>query len=1005
MACPGSGKTEAVSRRVARLIKKGVPPANIVAFTFTRKAAEELKLRIRRVLEDECPDRSDFGDMYVGTIDSFCLYMLKELKPEYRSFEVLDSARRTAFVDRWYYDMGFRDMQETRRRWDTIKMFCDSADLIMTEKVDVSKISNRVFVECHCRYMEKLKDERFFDFTSVIYALLELLRNDRKALRRLNRLVKHVVLDEYQDVNMIQEELLALLSKGSDSVCVVGDDDQNIFQWRGSNVRHIIDFPEKYKQHSVTTEKLDVNYRATSGLIETANQLIENNSVRIEKGMKVSKTQKRRFEYGDIVHHHFDTDRDEFDSILKNIRGLKDTDFTDRHGCAYALSYQDMAVIVSTNRDAARVTSFLEQNGIDCIADSGFSVFERPIVALATDCICYVFRCDGYTTGNEVPNPSNLAQRYRGITGRDPGKFRKNLARIRKRADGLAKSGKSGWLPGLGLQEFFQRILVAMGSENGVLEGVDLYNLAVLSTAISDYEYVYRTLRTKQVSGLKWFIIKYAETAYSDPRHNDPTLVDAVRILTIWKAKGLEFPVVFIPAFVKKGKPPKSERFVDDHLYTRQRYDGDIEDSRRAYYTAVTRSQKYLFLTGARRRVLGDGRPSRREIHPHPFAAELKNDRVSTMRHPKKPKSRNKTLVQAEGTFPTSYSELSMYERCPYDYQLRHVFGFNAGVPAAFGYGTNIHNILNLIHSDFIQDGRVPTSVEIDEIFDRMFYMRFAPGSQNENMKKAGSNVVKNYVNLHGSDFGRILETEKRFEFTVGKALISGDIDLLKKVDSDGKTTEIEIIDFKTEKQKEDGRYELDHSEQVRFYSYATRESLGYKPKKALIHHLDTNEKDNVDISNTSISKTTRKISDSVEKIISRDFEATPDEEKCNGCDFRALCHHKGFDIGVDFRQAGSGARSSPEAGAGDGSAWKPAVPTPYVMKRAREIASQGLTRNTDGSFSVPSGSDPNRSYTVTESDCQCQGFKRLAERRSESAPTCSHIEAVRIVTGKTGGA
>ena len=1004
IACPGSGKTEAVSRRVARLIKKGIPPASIVAFTFTRKAAEELKLRIRKMLEAECPDRSDFGDMYVGTIDAFCLHMLKELRPEYRSFEVLDAARRIAFVNRWYLDMGFKDMQGQQQRWDTIKMFCNSSDLALAERIDVSEISNKSFVQCHARYVEKLEEERFFDFTSVIHTLLKLLQSDKKARDRLGGLVKHVVFDEYQDVNRVQEDLLQILSEGSDSVCVVGDDDQNIFQWRGSNIEHIREFPKKYERNNVTTEMLDINHRATDGLVETASRLIGHNSKRIPKGMKASKEQKRVFEDGDIMHHHFDTDLDELDFMLENIRGLKGTDFTDKHGCHYALSYQDMAVIVKTNADAAKVTSFLEEHHIDCIADSGSSVFERPIVSLVVDCIFYSFRCDGYTE-NRTPDLHSLAQKYRDVTGRDPGKFRKRLERIRERADTLTENGRGGWLPGLGLQEFFQRILVAMGSEEGSLGKVELYSLAVLSTAISDYEYVYQTLRTKQVRGLKWFIKGFAETGYSDTQHNDPTLVDAVRVLTMWKAKGLEFPVVFVPAFTKRQNPPKREFFVDDHLYERPRYDGGEEDNRRAYYTAITRSQKYLFLTGARKKIFGERQPSKREIRPHPFIEELKCERVSGIMHVERPKSRNRPMIQAEGTFPTSYSELSMYDRCPYDYQFRHVFGFSAGVPAAFGYGTNIHNILNLIHSDFIHNKKIPTDVEIDGIFDRMFYLRFAPGSQNENMKKAGSRVVKNYVELHRNDFGRILETEKRFEFSVGKALISGDIDLLKRVSRDGKTTEIEIIDFKTEKQKADGRYELDHSEQVRFYAYATKESLGYRPREALIHHLDTNEKDSVDISESSLSETTLKIKDSVDGIISGNFAAMPGKKKCEGCDFRPLCHHKGFDVGVDFGNAGSSPRNPPVENDGDAAARRPTEPTPYVLNRAREIASRGLVMNADGSFKVPSGSDPNTSYVVTESECQCQGFRRQAASRSVSAPTCSHVEAVRIFTDSVNDA
>ena len=1013
VACPGSGKTEVVSRRVAELIKKGVLSKNIIAFTFTEKAAESLKLRIRKILEEQCPGRSDFGDMYIGTIDAFCLYTIKQLKPEYRSFEMLDSARRTAFVDRWYYRMGLGDMQtkNTLKKWDTIRMFCDSVDRLITEAVDVSQISDHTFVKCYENYVKKLEEEKFFDFISIIRTLLNLLQYDKDALHQLNASVKHVVFDEYQDVNKLQEDLLGFLSKGAESVCVVGDDDQNIFQWRGSNIKHIIDFPNKYVKHGVTTEKLDINYRATDGLVDIANKLIEHNNTRVSKDMKAFDGQNRTFEYGDIVYNHFDTDKNEFDFILQTIHNLKNTDFIDKNGKNYALSYHDMAVIVRTNEDAARIISFLKQNDIPCIADSGSSVFDDPIVSLTTDCICYVFSSPGYTTETEIPELENLVQRYQSIVGKDTVKFSKNLKNVKRRADEIIRKEYSDWLPNLGLQEFFQRVLNAMGAESGIFNEADLYHLAVLSKVISDYEYVYQTLRAREVAGLKWFIRQFADAHYSDPTHNDPTLVDAIRVLTIWKAKGLEFPIVFVPSFVNTLKPYKNTYFVDDCLYERERYDGDIEDKRRAYYTAITRSQKYLFLTGARKRIIVvKSNPSKREIQPHPFIKELKNDRVSPLHYTQKPNSKYVPFVQSEGTFPTSYSAMSIYERCPYDYKLRNILGFNAGVPTAFGYGTNIHNIMNVIHSDFIRNKKVPTDDEIDGIFDKMFYMRFAPSSQNENMKKAGSKVVKNYVKLHKKDFGRILETEKRFEFVMGKALISGDIDLLKKTNKDGKIMEVEIIDFKTDKQREDGMYELDYSEQVQFYSYAARMSLGYRPEMAAIHHLDTDERDHVDISDKKLEETMRHIEDNVERITSRSFDATPETKKCTGCDFRALCHYKGFDVGVDFGPAKSGKRNTSmrkkddidiEKKSTESSFLEQSVVSSYMSNRAQKITAGSIIQNNDGSFIIQSGSDPDRSYTVTESTCQCMGFRNYSTHHPGSIPTCSHIEAVKILRGR----
>jgi DNA helicase-2/ATP-dependent DNA helicase PcrA len=452
---------------------------------------------------------------------------------------------------------------------------------------------------------------------------------------------------------------------------------------------------------------------------------------------------------------------------------------------------------------------------------------------------------------------------------------------------------------------------------------------------------------------------------------------------------------------------PAFPGLVDDNLYDRARYDGNVEDDRRAYYTAITRSQKYLFLSGAEQRtIVVSGSASVNRIQPHPFVDEMRNEHFSDSEIIVKPKSQNQPMIHSEGSFPTSYSELSIYERCPYDYKLRHVLGFNAGVPAAFGYGTNIHNILNLVHSNFITQKKIPDDKEIENAFDKMFYMRFAPGEQNENMKRAGAKVVKNYVELHKDDFERILQTEKRFEFVMGKALISGDIDLLKKINDKGEITQVEIIDFKTDKKREDGKYNLDYSEQVRFYAYAARLSLGYKPEKALIHHLDTHTKDHVDISDARLEETKARIEKKVERIVSGKFDASPEKAMCEKCDFRALCSYKGFDVGVNFGPVKSLAKDSSPRSEDDidterheieNAPTTPTVVSDHTRKRAQKLSAGNIIDNGDGSFQVTSGSDPTKSYTVTERRCECRGFRTYHLRHQGSDPTCSHIEAVKV--------
>lgn len=183
IACAGSGKTEVVSRRIANLITNGAPPESIVTFTFTEKAAEELKSRIREILDVACPDRSDIGDMHVGTIHSFCFEMLKELEPRYRGFDVLDDPRRFAFLSmpRRWYNSHLRTLKE-RGKFSTLSNFFKSCDIVRMEDINLEDISDDDFIESYRRYEEFL-EARMFPILSKIDRCLEKMKLNLKHLR------------------------------------------------------------------------------------------------------------------------------------------------------------------------------------------------------------------------------------------------------------------------------------------------------------------------------------------------------------------------------------------------------------------------------------------------------------------------------------------------------------------------------------------------------------------------------------------------------------------------------------------------------------------------------------------------------------------------------------------------------------------------------------------------------------------------------------------------------
>lgn len=914
VACAGSGKTETISRRVAELIKKGVKPKEIVAFTFTEKAADELKSRIRSTLDRECPSKADFGDMYIGTIHSFCFHMLQELIPKYKNFDVLDPAKQVAYIskkdifrelDLWslkYYGKSkIVEDKPNLKDYSVIDRFIRTINIIMMEGMDPDDIvdvrSKGHLKYSYEKYMESIEKHHYLDFSSMIYIFVKLLENNPEVLDELNQRVKHLIVDEYQDVNKIQEKLIEFIARGATSVCVVGDDDQCIFYWNGSFIENILSFNERYSEN-VMDVPLDVNFRSTEGIIRIASDFIKNNKKRLAiKDMACSNKLKRHYNKGDIIYKCLESVDEENEFILNKIRSLLWTDFTDKKNRPFALSEGDFAILVRRNADIAPIVDYLSENGIECVAYGGGSIFQRPEVLFAMDCIAYLFRCKTYKY-KETPSLPDLRKKYvenfKGYIEADVDFFIGSIETLKKEVDKIFDKEKD-YLGDLGLQAIYHKILSCFGAQRFKFSPSFNYNFAVLSKAISDYESVWIRLKATEVEGFFRFAQSYGEAknVYLDPQYADASKLDAVKVLTIHKAKGLEFPVVFIPGAIKPKRKNHLITFLDKGCYEFDRYDGNLEDERRVFYTALTRSEKYLFITSTKKR-----HNKTTTYEPHPFIKELNHEFISEDLELKRPKSGYSSRPHYNLFFPTSFSELTTFDRCPYDYLLRHVYGYNAGVPAAFGYGTNIHNILNKIHKDFIKNKKIPSEDDINIIFNEMFHLRYATDKISANMEKGAKKVVKNYVNVQKDEFNKILETEKRFEFVLEEALISGQIDLLKKIDDTGNVTEVEIIDFKTEGTQANTFYQLDYEKQLRLYAIACLKSLGLNPKKACIHHLNKNNRSYVDISKSKLNETKEDVQSSIHKILTKEFKSKR-SKTCDKCDYRYLCSLKGKEIRI----------------------------------------------------------------------------------------------------------
>jgi DNA helicase-2/ATP-dependent DNA helicase PcrA len=283
IAAAGSGKTEVVSQRAVDLLAEGLPADSIVAFTFTERAAEELKNRIAHRVEDKLGTAAldRLTGLFVGTIHAFCFRLLQQRVPRYETYDVLDDNQLTAFLSREATRLGVRQLDPSNRLFASIAAFLKSADVVENELLDPDKMPEP-FGSVLRAYYQTLDHYRLLTYGQQIVRAVRELERPQLA-DEIHATLRHLIVDEYQDVNPAQERLIELLTGPRTELCVVGDDQQAIYQWRGSDVSNIVTFPDRYGP--VATFEITTNRRSRPQIIEVANQFGRTIPERIDKTM------------------------------------------------------------------------------------------------------------------------------------------------------------------------------------------------------------------------------------------------------------------------------------------------------------------------------------------------------------------------------------------------------------------------------------------------------------------------------------------------------------------------------------------------------------------------------------------------------------------------------------------------------------------------------------------------------------------------------------------------
>jgi DNA helicase II / ATP-dependent DNA helicase PcrA len=886
IACAGSGKTQVVSQRIVNLLqtKDDISPANITAFTYTEKAAGELKSRILRLCKDQLGSVLGLAEMYVGTIHGWCLRVLQEHIYEYEKFSVLDEVKQKLFIDRNFNRIGMKDLDMGRFK-DTGLFMSLLGILRESEFTDEAKIPDKLKVALS-DYEETMHGAAYFDFTAIMKRALAHLQTDEKFQQKISRQLKYLVVDEYQDVNPIQEAIVNEISKLGANLCVVGDDDQTIFQWRGSDVTYIQHFPQRYG--NVEYIKLEDNFRSSPAIVDVALNTITNNKNRLPKQMKAAGEQT--FERGDCLINFFDDVQQENEHLVRTIQNLRGTKFTDKEQTR-GLDYSDFVVLLRKWKKAEAIIDAFQKADIPFVVTGVNQLFDREEVKAAVS----IFQ---YQKGDI--DRSVVESYWRGVAASIESK---------KLDDAIAyldeKNPKQfDFYERYCLQDVFLEFLGKLGIKEELFEAngagaashhrdeeIVFYNLGMFSQVIDDFEII--NFVSSPQNKLRTFLdfIRYAAEDYYPEGwlSNTYQTPNAVQIMTIYQAKGLEFPVVFLPGMNRNYLPAAKRgglsvwHFLDKSLIKGQaRYEGGIEDEMRLLYVAVTRSQKFLFVSRAPEAA---GFEKKESV----FCKELQRSDYIFTSKTRDFSDREKTTPQPKTSktdILLNFSVLKNFFDCPYRFKLLTLYGFGQPLSGRLGYGKSIHDCLMEVHKETLESATMDRT-HIPRLLDTHLHLPYALGAVRDDMRDKAEAALNEYFDLNEASFKDILFAEKEIQLDLGDGiLVNGRMDLIKKRQLDGSyiTT---IVDFKSDADAQ--TYDVS-MEQLSLYALGYKDLSGEQADFLEIYNLDENRPHRRELTDSNLEEMRDKIIRAADAIRGNRLERTCETRTCKTCRLNTIC-------------------------------------------------------------------------------------------------------------------
>ena len=936
-AGPGTGKTYTLVQRTIYLIEEcGVKPESIFIATFTEKAAKELVTRITNELSDR-GIVANINEMYIGTFHSLCLRILKE-HLEYtrlrRNYRLLDAFDQQYMVFQNIYKFrnidGADIVLPNGGSWKQAGGICGyvnnlSEELVAPEELMADKDSSiSAMGRILAAYREILTEDNLMDFSSIQTEAYQLLRDHPGVLAELQAQITHIMVDEYQDTNFIQEQMVFLLAGDRKNICVVGDDDQGLYRFRGATIRNILEFPQKFPAGECRVIPLVINYRSNSDIVDFYNEWMATTD-----GAKF-KFRWDNFRYDKRIEPHEQTAL--HSPAVVKLSGVEDADewhekilrFINRLKASGKLTDYNQIAFLFNSVKHPRVTAlarFLEENHINVYSPRSDMFFQREEVRLALGCLMLMFPLyvQGLENGDYTflqpehityyRNCIMLANEY--LTQPENRELLKWIRRRGKVHVGLTGTTDYAYC-GLMYQLFeFQPFAGILDTEMdvGVVDIRPARNVAKLTQIIGKFEYLHRVdvLDSKEYQGRRrmdqdterlfnlYLRLLYdgGITEYEDDSEYAPS--GCVSFLTIHQSKGMEFPIVIVDSL---GNVPRKNvndlmMLIEDRYFKRppfEPYDATkFFDFWRLYYTAFSRAQDLLVLT-----CNEDKRtPSIYFTGPYRELQSVESAGFDITEFSFKPIKD----VNIKNTYSFT-SHITVYETCARQYKFYKELEFQPVRANAMLFGTLVHETIEDVHRAALRhEEQTITAENVSRWFDSNYVSltktehTYLAGPQRE----AALKQVLRYVTAQHGDWSHIQQAEVDVSLVKPEYIIEGKIDLIR-----GEGDTVEIVDFKAERKPdlERQRERLErYRRQLHIYAHLVEERTGQKVSR--MHLYYTGEDGGVPTvtfpyTKTAVEGTMAVFDDTVHKIMKKDFHRCAEDRKvCEGCDFRFYCKNK----------------------------------------------------------------------------------------------------------------